>query len=50
MEYFVRSFKVLWRSERLLKQNEFRLVTQKIQLNALAGFVAVFGLVMLMRL
>jgi hypothetical protein len=47
MEYFVRSFKVFWRSERLLKQNEIRLTAQKIQLNALAGFVAVFGLVML---
>ncbi len=47
MEYFVRSFKVLWRSERLLKQNEIRLTAQKIQFNALAAFVAVFGLVML---
>ena len=47
MEYFARSFKVFWRSERLLKQNEIRLTMQRIQCNALAAFVAVFGLVML---
>lgn len=47
MEYFVRSFKVFWRSERLLKQNEIRLTAKRIQFNALAAFVAVFGLVML---
>jgi len=47
MEHLVRSVKVAWRSERLLRQNEFRLVSQKVQFNALAGLVAVFGLVML---
>lgn len=47
MEHLVRSLKVLWRSELLLRQNEFRLSTQKIQFNALAALVAVFGLVML---
>ena len=47
MEHFIRSLKVFWRSERLLKQNEMRLVAQKIQCNALAGLVALFGLVML---
>ena len=47
MEHFIRSLKVFWRSERLLGQNELRLLTQKIQCNALAGLVALFGLVML---
>lgn len=47
MEHLVRSLKVFWRSERLLRQNELRLITQKIQCNALAGLVALFGLVML---
>lgn len=47
MERFTHSLKVLWRSERLLKENDLRLATQKIQFNALAGLVALFGLVML---
>ena len=47
MEHFVRSLKVFWRSERMLSQNEFRLMAQKVQCNALAGLVALFGLVML---
>ncbi len=47
MENFIRSLKVFWRSERLLKQNELRLAAHKITLNALAGLVALFGLVML---
>jgi len=47
MEHLVRSLKMAWRSERLLIKNEFRLGLQKIQLNALAGLVAIFGLVML---
>lgn len=47
MEHLVRSLKVAWRSERLLRENEIRLLSQKIQFNALAGLVAVFGLVML---
>ena len=47
MERFAHSIKVLWRSERLLRQNEIRLATQQIQARALAGLVAVFGLVML---
>jgi len=47
MEHFIRSLKVFWRSEKLLRQNEMRLVAQKIQCNALAGLVALFGLVML---
>ena len=47
MEHFVRSLKVFWRSERLLKENELRLATQKIALNALTGLVALFGFVML---
>ncbi len=47
MERFTHSLKVLWRSERLLLGNELRLGSQKIQVNAMAGLVAVFGLVML---
>lgn len=47
MERITHSVKVLWRSERLLVSNDLRLGAQKIQFNALAGLVAVFGLVML---
>ena len=47
MERFAHSLKVLWRSERMLRQNEFRLVMQKVQFSALAGLVALFGLVTL---
>ena len=47
MEHIVRSLKVFWRSERLVRQNDLRLATQKILFLALAGLVAVFGLVML---
>jgi hypothetical protein len=47
MQYLARSLKVAWRSEQLLRQNEFRLGIKKLQLNALAGLVAIFGLVML---
>lgn len=47
MEHLVRSLKVAWKSEHLLRQNEFRLKMQKLQFVALAGLVAVFGLVML---
>lgn len=47
MEHFARSLKVAWQAEHLLRKNEFRLGAQKLQLNALAGLVAVFGLVML---
>lgn len=47
MEHLMRSLKVVWRSERLLRQKEFRLGTKKLQLTALAGLIAIFGLVML---
>ena len=47
MERFVYSLRVLWRTDRLLTQNEMRLLSQKLQFNALAGLVALFGLVML---
>jgi hypothetical protein len=47
MERFIHGLKVLWRSERLLSKNELRLIAQKAQFNALAGLVALFGLVML---
>ncbi|MGW8194223.1 MAG: phage holin family protein [Desulforhopalus sp.] len=47
MERFVRGFKVFWRAERFLKQKEFGLMVQRVQLNVLAALVAVFGLVML---
>jgi hypothetical protein len=47
MERFIRSLRIFWRSERLLAEQDLRLGAQRIQLNALAGLVAVFGLVML---
>ena len=47
MEHLIRSLRVLWRSERILAEYQFKQGTQRIQLNALAGLVAVFGLVML---
>lgn len=47
MDNFVQSLKVLWRSERLIRQNDFRLGSRKIQFNAMAGLVGLFGLVML---
>jgi predicted membrane-bound spermidine synthase len=47
MEHLARSLKVAWRSERLLIANEFRLTLQKVQLSALAGLVAILGLVMI---
>ncbi len=47
MERFIHSLRVLWRTDRLLTQNEIRLLSKKLQLNALAGLVAIFGIVML---
>jgi hypothetical protein len=47
MEHLAHNIKVLWRSERLLKMNELRILSHKIMCNALAGLVAIFGLVML---
>ena len=38
---------MFWRSERLLAEYQLNQGTQRIQLNALAALVAVFGLVML---
>ena len=45
MEHIVRSLKTVWRTERILGKNEFRLIVKKLQLNLLAGVVALFGLV-----
>ena len=47
MERFVHSLRILWRTDRLLTKNEIRLLSKKLQINALAGLVALFGLVML---
>ncbi len=47
MKHIAQSLKVFWRSERLIRQNDLRLATQKILFLALAGLVVVFGLVML---
>ena len=47
MEHLVRSLTILWRSERLLAEYQLKQSSQKIQLNALAGLVGLFGLVML---
>mgnify|MGYP000452871678 CR=1 FL=1 len=46
MEHLARSLKMVWQSERLLRENEIRLTLQKTQLSALAGLVGIFGLVM----
>jgi len=46
VEQFVHSLKVFWRAERLLRSSELRLTIQKIQLSAIAGLAALFGLVM----
>jgi hypothetical protein len=47
MEHLGQNFKVLWRSEQLLRKHELRQFSQKIFFKALAGLVAIFGLVML---
>ncbi|MEJ2328420.1 MAG: phage holin family protein [Gammaproteobacteria bacterium] len=47
MERFVHSLRILWRTDRLLTQNEIRLLSKKLQLNAVAALVALFGLAML---
>jgi hypothetical protein len=47
MEHLMRSLNVLWRSERLLVEYQLKQGTQRIQFNALAALVAVFGLAML---
>jgi len=47
MEHLMRSLNVFWRSERLLAEYQLKQGTQRIQFNALAALVAVFGLVML---
>ena len=47
MERLIHSLRILWRTDRLLTQNEIRLLSKKLQLNALAGLVALFGLAML---
>ena len=47
MDHFIRSLKIFWRSERILRENELRLITQKTMCHALAGLVAIFGLAML---
>ena len=47
MEHLMRSLTVFWRSERLLAEYELKQASKRIQLNALAALVAVFGLVML---
>ena len=47
MERIAHSLKLFWRSERLIRRNELRLNIKKVQLTAIAAFVAIFGLVML---
>jgi hypothetical protein len=47
VEQFVHSLKVFWRAERLLTKSELRLNIQKVQLSAMAGLAAFFGLMML---
>ncbi len=47
MERIVRNLRILWRSERLLAEQQLKLGTTRLQLNGVAGLVAVFGLAML---
>jgi hypothetical protein len=47
MERFIQSFRILWRSERLLTEQQLRLGAQRVQFNALAALVGLSGLVML---
>ena len=47
MERFVHSLKIFWRSERLLKEHEFKLAAGRLQFIAIAALSAVSGLVML---
>jgi hypothetical protein len=47
VERILRSSKILWRSERLLAEHQLKLATERVQLNAIAALVAVFGLLML---
>lgn len=47
MERLMRSLRILWRSERIIAEQQLRLGTQRVQFNVLAAFIAVFGLVML---
>ena len=47
MERLMRSLRILWRSERIIAEQQLRLGTRRVQFNVLAAFIAVFGLVML---
>jgi hypothetical protein len=47
MERIAQNLRLFWRSERLIRRNELRLNIKKVQLTAIAAFVAIFGLVML---
>jgi hypothetical protein len=47
MERFTNNLRLLWGAERLLAQQEIRMGTRKMGIQALAGLVAVFGLGML---
>ncbi len=47
MERFTSNLRLLWRSERLLAQQEIRMGTKRLEIHALAGFVGIFGLGML---
>lgn len=47
MERFTNNVRLLWRSERLLAQQELRAGTKKLEIHALAGLVGIFGLGML---
>jgi hypothetical protein len=47
MERFTHSMKILWRTERLLTERQLQLASQRLQFNALAGLIALFGLGMM---
>lgn len=47
MERFTNNVRLLWRSERLLAQQEIRTGIRKLEIHAMAGLVGIFGLGML---
>jgi len=46
MERFPHSLKILWRTERLITERQLQLGARRIQLNALAALIALFGFIL----
>ena len=47
MERIANNFRLLWRAERLLAEQEIRLGTRRLAVQALGGLIAAFGLAMM---